>query len=61
VEDTAVLVDFVSWTAQVLAARQVPVRAFAVGVEIFAEQLGDFPRARAMLDAGLAELRPLLG
>ena len=57
VDDPAVFTDFVSWTAEVLAARHVPPGALVVGLEIVRDQLRDFPRARGLLEAGIAAAR----
>lgn len=56
VGEDQIFTDFVDWTAQVLAARDVPADALATGLRLVGEPLHDYPRARAMLDAGIARL-----
>lgn len=53
VGDTLVFTDFVTWTRDVLAARNVPPVALRAGLTIVRDQLRDFPTATATLDAGL--------
>ncbi|WIM93863.1 cobalamin-dependent protein [Actinoplanes oblitus] len=48
--------DFTAWTAQVLAARRVPVSALRAGLRLVRDQLIDFPAATATLDLALADL-----
>jgi hypothetical protein len=49
-----VFTDFVTWTARVLQARAVPPGALCAGLRIYRDQLYDYPRACAFLDAGIA-------
>ncbi|GAB2566210.1 cobalamin-binding protein [Paractinoplanes abujensis] len=53
VSETAIFTDFVTWTHQVLQARGVPTVALRVGLETVQAQLRDYPRATAMLTAGM--------
>ncbi|MFG2577149.1 B12-binding domain-containing protein [Streptomyces sp. NPDC048481] len=48
-DDAALFTTFVTWTADVLAARGVPARSLALGLSVLADQLYDFPRALAFL------------
>jgi methanogenic corrinoid protein MtbC1 len=54
VSETAIFTDFVDWTREVLRARGVPPGALRAGVALVRDQVRDFPRALAVLDAGLA-------
>ncbi|MFC4065351.1 cobalamin B12-binding domain-containing protein [Actinoplanes subglobosus] len=51
-----IFLDFTSWTAGVLAARNVPATALSLGLSLIRDQLVDFPAATAMLSAALDEL-----
>ncbi|MFI6588101.1 B12-binding domain-containing protein [Embleya sp. NPDC050493] len=50
VDDVALFTSFVTWTADILAARHVPVAGLRMGLDVLAGQLHDFPRARTFLD-----------
>ncbi|WP_033337567.1 cobalamin B12-binding domain-containing protein [Catenuloplanes japonicus] len=56
VNDAAVFTEFLTWTAGVLAARNVPPAALTVCLDLLAADLRDFPRAGDLLKLGLAEL-----
>jgi methanogenic corrinoid protein MtbC1 len=56
VGESRIFVDFVDWTAAVLQARGVPRQALAAGLRLFRDQLGDYPAAAGLLDAGLGRL-----
>jgi methanogenic corrinoid protein MtbC1 len=56
VSETTIFTDFVDWTREVLAARQVPPAALRAGLHLVREQLRDFPAALAVLDAGVARV-----
>ncbi|GAA3839640.1 cobalamin-dependent protein [Saccharothrix violaceirubra] len=53
-DDTSLFADFLTWTAQVLAARGVDPAVLAPTVDILAAQLRDFPRASTLLEPGPA-------
>ena len=48
--------DFLEWTAGILDVRGVPRAALLPGLELFAVELREFPRAGRILDAGRARL-----
>ncbi len=48
--------DFITWTAEVLAARDVPVSALRAGLRLVRDQLIDFPRAMETLSQSLSDL-----
>ncbi|QSB16528.1 cobalamin-dependent protein [Natronosporangium hydrolyticum] len=52
VEDATVFTEFAEWTAEILAARGVPVAAFTTGLDSYRDLLPDCPQAAAMLTAG---------
>ncbi|MEU6740971.1 cobalamin B12-binding domain-containing protein [Streptosporangium sandarakinum] len=54
VDDDELFSEFVSWTAGVLRARGVPQRALSGGLRLFHGELRDFPRARRILQCGIA-------
>ncbi|WP_320782826.1 B12-binding domain-containing protein [Streptomyces sp. CRN 30] len=56
VDDADLFTDFITWTAEILEARRVPVRSLLIGLELLTDQLHDFPRATALLRAGTAAL-----
>ncbi|GAB1510153.1 cobalamin B12-binding domain-containing protein [Actinophytocola sp. KF-1] len=56
VGDGEVLTGFLGWTAEILAARGVPPAVLRAGVELLAAELREFPRASALLAAGLGHL-----
>lgn len=49
VDDPALFLDFLTWTAQILEARSVPARSLVPALELLAGELRDFPRALGML------------
>ncbi|MEV5706457.1 cobalamin-binding protein, partial [Actinoallomurus sp. NPDC052274] len=53
-DDSALFTRFISWTGDILTARGVPAHSVALGLELLAEQLKDFPRAVALLREGRA-------
>ncbi|MEV5427970.1 cobalamin-dependent protein [Streptomyces sp. NPDC052701] len=61
VDDCEVFTSFVTWTAGILEAREVPPHSLTTGLDILAGQLRDFPRSLAFLHQGIAVLggRPL--
>ncbi|MFJ9663252.1 B12-binding domain-containing protein [Streptomyces sp. NPDC101219] len=56
VDDPGILTGFLTWTAEILAARGVPARSLPPALDALEEQLRDFPRTRSLLDAGRAAL-----
>ncbi|WP_443046947.1 cobalamin B12-binding domain-containing protein [Streptomyces sp. HB2AG] len=52
--DPQLFTDFLGWTVRILGARGVPAHSLALGLELMAQQLRDFPRALALLGAGRA-------
>lgn len=52
VDASEIFTDFLTWTAEVLAARGVPAQCLLPALELLARQLRDFPRARRFIDAG---------
>ncbi|EXU61786.1 cobalamin-binding protein [Streptomyces sp. PRh5] len=58
VDDADLFTGFLLWTADVLTARGVPTHSILLALELLAEQLLDFPRARDQLDAGRTALAP---
>ncbi|MFI5842076.1 B12-binding domain-containing protein [Catenuloplanes sp. NPDC051500] len=56
VNDASVFTEFLTWTASVLQARHVPLRALTVCLDLLGDDLRDFPRAGDLLTLGLAEL-----
>ena len=52
VDRAQVLSDFLAWTSDILVARDVPPRTLLVALDVIADQLRDFPRALAIIDAG---------
>ncbi|MEV5750288.1 cobalamin-dependent protein [Actinoallomurus sp. NPDC052308] len=53
-DDSALFTRFISWTGDILAARGVPAHSVALGLDLLAEQLKDFPRAVRLLREGRA-------
>ncbi|MFF1542562.1 B12-binding domain-containing protein [Streptomyces sp. NPDC058291] len=51
VDDAALFVTFVTWTADLLAARGVAALSLGLGLSVLTERLHDFPRALALLGA----------
>jgi methanogenic corrinoid protein MtbC1 len=58
VDDAQIFTDFVEWTSAVLEAREVPPVALQIGLMLVRDQLRDYPAAIAVIDAGVAKLRP---
>ncbi|MEU5248071.1 cobalamin-dependent protein [Streptomyces asoensis] len=56
VDDAALFTAFTGWTADILTARRVPAHSLRLGLEILADQLRDYPRALAFLDAATDSL-----
>jgi methanogenic corrinoid protein MtbC1 len=56
VDDDHVFTDFVDWTIGVLQAREVPPYALKIGLQLYRDQLRDYPASLAVVDAGLARL-----
>jgi methanogenic corrinoid protein MtbC1 len=56
VSETKIFTDFAAWTGAVLAARGVPPAALRAGLFLVREQLGDYPVATAVIDAGLSSI-----
>ncbi|MER5767067.1 cobalamin B12-binding domain-containing protein [Streptomyces sp. NPDC001985] len=51
-----IFAGFLTWTADVLTARGVPARSLVPALDLLAEQLRDFPRARGIIDTGRSAL-----
>ncbi|MGE2735835.1 cobalamin B12-binding domain-containing protein [Mycolicibacterium vaccae] len=49
-DDDALFADFISWTADILRARDVPASTLLPTLESLSGQLTEFPRARRLLD-----------
>ncbi|MFD5746541.1 B12-binding domain-containing protein [Streptomyces sp. NPDC127033] len=56
VADDALFTSFLGWTAGILTVRGVPSRALSLSLRVLLDELRDFPRATALLHAGLAAL-----
>ncbi|WP_432055689.1 cobalamin B12-binding domain-containing protein [Streptomyces sp. bgisy022] len=56
VDDADVFTGFLTWTAEILAARGVPARSLPPALDALEEQVPDLPRTRRLLDAGRAAL-----
>ncbi|WP_432080815.1 cobalamin B12-binding domain-containing protein [Streptomyces sp. WAC 04229] len=56
VDDADLFTGFLTWTGEILGARGVPARSLLPGLDLLAEQLRDFPRARGLIDAGRTAL-----
>ncbi|WP_376732201.1 cobalamin B12-binding domain-containing protein [Streptomyces broussonetiae] len=56
VDDVALFSHFLTWTADVLTAREVPARSLLPALDLLAQELHEFPRARRLLSAGAAAL-----
>lgn len=54
VDDAALFTTFITWTADILTARQVPALSLRLGLDILAGQLHDHPRALTFLAAAAA-------
>jgi methanogenic corrinoid protein MtbC1 len=57
VDDADLFTGFLTWTAEILAARGVPARSLLPALDLLTEQLHDFPRARRLLKEGAAVLQ----
>ncbi|MFD4024532.1 B12-binding domain-containing protein [Streptomyces sp. NPDC058576] len=55
-DDEELFTWFITWTAQILAARGVPVRSLPPALDLLARELKDFPRAARILRAGTHSL-----
>ncbi|MFI9810396.1 B12-binding domain-containing protein [Streptomyces sp. NPDC052301] len=56
VDDPDLFTTFLTWTADILQARNVPAHSLLVGLDILAGQLRDFPRSLNLLQEGAAAL-----
>ncbi|MEU6818491.1 cobalamin-dependent protein [Streptomyces sp. NPDC046860] len=56
VDDSALFTGFVTWSAEILQARRVPVHSLRTGLHILAGELRDFPRAVRFLGAAAEAL-----
>ena len=56
VGDAGLFTGFLGWTAEILAARGVPLAVLRAGVDLLATELRDFPRASRILSSGLGHL-----
>ncbi|MEU6810002.1 cobalamin-dependent protein [Streptomyces sp. NPDC046831] len=56
VDDARLFDTFLVWTADVLAARGVPVHSLTTGLDVLGRLLRDFPRAAGLLEQGAAAL-----
>ncbi|WP_336319831.1 cobalamin B12-binding domain-containing protein [Streptomyces lavendofoliae] len=56
VDDTGLFTGFLTWTADILTAREVPAASLLPGLDLLHEQLRDFPRAQAFLAHGRTAL-----
>jgi hypothetical protein len=57
VDDVPLFTDFVTWTCDVLRARDVPVASVALGLRILHDEMPEFPRARRLLADGVQAAR----
>lgn len=57
VDDGSLFTSFVDWLAEVLASRRVPAGGLARTLEVYADVLHDFPRARRFLGAARVTAR----
>ncbi|MGW3820001.1 cobalamin B12-binding domain-containing protein [Streptomyces sp. NPDC005046] len=58
--DPELFTDFLTWTAGILTARNVPAHSLTPALDILSEQLKDFPRATLMLDQAADRLTAAL-
>lgn len=56
VNDAEIFCSFLTWTAGILEARNVPAHSLITGLGLLAEQLRDFPRALALIQQGTTAL-----
>ncbi|MEU4310899.1 MULTISPECIES: cobalamin B12-binding domain-containing protein [Streptomyces] len=56
VDDPDLFTGFLTWTADILTARNVPARSLLPALDLLDDQLRDFPRARRLVDAGRTAL-----
>ncbi|MDF3301529.1 cobalamin B12-binding domain-containing protein [Streptomyces tropicalis] len=56
VDDARLFAGFLTWTADILAARGVPVHSLALGLDVLSRQLHDFPRSSSLLEQGASAL-----
>ncbi|MEU5715326.1 cobalamin-dependent protein [Streptomyces sp. NPDC020403] len=59
-DDAELFTGFLTWTAAVLEARQVPGRSLRPVLDVLTAELKDFPRATLLLDRGRSVLDALL-
>jgi methanogenic corrinoid protein MtbC1 len=57
VDDTQIFTTFLTWTAGILEARQVPAASLLAGLDALSEQLREFPRTLGLLRDGAAAVR----
>lgn len=57
VDDPELFTEFLTWTAGILDARQVPAHSLVTALEALGGRLRDFPRAMEMIGAGTDALR----
>lgn len=60
-DDDALFADFVTWTAEILAARGVPAASLHPALDLLAIQLTDFPRSQRLLRTANDALTALTG
>ncbi|MFE4580723.1 cobalamin B12-binding domain-containing protein [Streptomyces chartreusis] len=56
VDDEDLFTHFLTWTGEILTARSVPARSLLPALDLLAEQLRDFPRARGIIAAARGTL-----
>lgn len=56
VDHDQLFTGFITWTADILEARDVPAASLHPALDLLAEQLNDFPRSRRLLSAAKAAL-----
>ncbi len=61
VGDEDLFTAFLTWTAEILSARQVPAGSLLPALELLRGELRDFPRSQAMLDAAHTRLSGIVG
>jgi len=60
VSDEELFTGFLTWTAEILTARQVPAGSLLPALDLLRGQLRDFPRSQAMLDTAYTRLSDTL-
>ncbi|RRQ69403.1 cobalamin-binding protein [Streptomyces griseofuscus] len=56
VDDPDLFTAFLVWTADILEARHVPARSLVAALDVLADELHDFPRARRLTRLGITAL-----